>query len=101
MKNTLLTLSLLLQLQGVIEFSICLFFAKLVSYTFLDWLPLYISQTNSGISSSESAFLTIMFDVGGIVGGITAGYLADRTGASGLICIVMLVFAIPSVGQQH
>lgn len=28
--------------QGVIEFSLCLLFAKLVSYTFLYWLPLYI-----------------------------------------------------------
>lgn len=29
-------------LQGVVEFSLCLLFAKLVSYTFLYWLPLYI-----------------------------------------------------------
>ena len=28
--------------QGVVEFSLCLLFAKLVSYTFLYWLPLYI-----------------------------------------------------------
>lgn len=26
----------------MIEFSLCLLFAKLVSYTFLYWLPLYI-----------------------------------------------------------
>jgi len=31
--------------QGVIEFSMCLFFAKLVSYTFLYWLPNYIKYT--------------------------------------------------------
>jgi len=31
-------------LKGVIEFSFCLFFAKLVSYTFLYWLPQYIKQ---------------------------------------------------------
>lgn len=30
--------------QGVVEFSLCLLFAKLVSYTFLYWLPLYISN---------------------------------------------------------
>ena len=30
--------------QGVIEFSLCLFFAKLVSYTFLFWLPKYIKK---------------------------------------------------------
>ncbi|XP_054165833.1 glucose-6-phosphate exchanger SLC37A2-like [Oppia nitens] len=87
-----------LKIPGVIEFSICLFFAKLVSYTFLDWLPLYIVSSNEGISSSKSAYMTIVFDVGGIAGGIIAGYLADRTGASALCCIVMLIFAIPSLG---
>ena len=31
--------------QGVIEFSLCLFFAKLVSYTFLYWLPTFIGES--------------------------------------------------------
>jgi OPA family glycerol-3-phosphate transporter-like MFS transporter 1/2 len=35
--------------QGVVEYSLSLFFAKLVSYTFLYWLPLYIkSSSKSG-----------------------------------------------------
>ena len=34
-----------LRIPGVIEFSLCLFFSKLVSYTFLDWLPYYIANT--------------------------------------------------------
>ena len=33
--------------QGVVEFSLCLFFAKLVSYTFLYWLPTFILSTSS------------------------------------------------------
>ena len=33
-----------LMIPGVIEFSFCLFFSKLVSYTFLYWLPNYIHQ---------------------------------------------------------
>ncbi|XP_014591884.1 glucose-6-phosphate exchanger SLC37A1 isoform X2 [Equus caballus] len=33
-----------LKIPGVIEFSLCLLFAKLVSYTFLFWLPLYITN---------------------------------------------------------
>jgi OPA family glycerol-3-phosphate transporter-like MFS transporter 1/2 len=41
--------------------------------------------------------MTIFFDLGGILGGITAGYMADKTGASALSCIFMLIFAIPSV----
>ena len=31
--------------QGVIPYSISLFFSKLVNYTFLYWLPFYISKT--------------------------------------------------------
>lgn len=32
-------------IPGVIPFSLCLFFSKLVAYTFLYWLPFYLSQT--------------------------------------------------------
>lgn len=35
-----------LSIPGVIEFSLCLFFAKLVSYTFLFWLPNYIQSSS-------------------------------------------------------
>ena len=35
-----------LKIPGVVEFSLSLFFSKLVSYTFLYWLPLYISHSN-------------------------------------------------------
>ena len=34
-----------INIQGVIEFSISLFFAKLVAYTFLYWLPTFIKET--------------------------------------------------------
>lgn len=37
------------RIPGVIEFSLSLFFAKLVSYTFLYWLPLYISASSKYI----------------------------------------------------
>lgn len=43
--------------QGVIEFSLCLLFAKLVSYTFLFWLPLYI--TNVGECWLEVRFRSL------------------------------------------
>lgn len=39
--------------QGVIEFSLCLLFAKLVSYTFLYWLPLYISNVGESVQGEE------------------------------------------------
>ena len=38
-------------IPGVIPFALCLFFAKLVAYTFLYWLPFYLSQTGIYFSS--------------------------------------------------
>ena len=43
--------------QGVMEFSLCLLFAKLVSYTFLYWLPLYIANVGKNSFSLSSSFL--------------------------------------------
>ncbi|KAK2709611.1 glucose-6-phosphate exchanger SLC37A2-like isoform X2 [Artemia franciscana] len=83
-----------IRIPGVIEFSFCLFFAKLISYTFLYWLPRYIKASTS-FTASESANLSTLFDVGGILGGILAGVMTDHTGMSAVTCAVMLLIAIP------
>ncbi|XP_012935283.1 glucose-6-phosphate exchanger SLC37A2 [Aplysia californica] len=82
-------------IPGVLEFSLCLFFAKLVSYTFLYWLPNYISVSETSLSASQSAYTSTMFDVGGIVGGILAGYISDRFRLRGLTCVIFLIAAAP------
>ncbi|XP_022230111.1 glucose-6-phosphate exchanger SLC37A2 isoform X1 [Drosophila obscura] len=83
-----------LYIPGVVEFSLCLFFTKLVSYTFMYWLPLYI-QSSSTLSPTLSADLSTLFDVGGIFGAIAAGYISDLTGMSATICTGMLFIASP------
>lgn len=85
-----------LRIPGVLPFSVCLFFAKLVSYTFLFWLPNYIKYSTS-LDSSESAVLSIVFDVGGILGGVIAGVAADVTRRSDVTCVVMLFCATPTL----
>lgn len=74
----------------------CLFFSKLVSYTFLYWLPLYI-QSSSQFGPSLSADVSILFDVGGIFGAIVAGMVSDLSGMSATTCSVMLFLAAPVV----
>uniref|UniRef100_A0A3Q1EMD9 Solute carrier family 37 member 1 n=1 Tax=Acanthochromis polyacanthus TaxID=80966 RepID=A0A3Q1EMD9_9TELE len=64
-----------LRIPGVIEFSLCLLFAKLVSYTFLFWLPLYITKA----------------------GGILAGVISDKLGKRATTCAVMLLLAAPTL----
>uniref|UniRef100_A0A8C8I7D6 Major facilitator superfamily (MFS) profile domain-containing protein n=1 Tax=Oncorhynchus tshawytscha TaxID=74940 RepID=A0A8C8I7D6_ONCTS len=80
--------------EGVIEFSLCLLFAKLVSYTFLFWLPLYITKT-AHLDAKKAGDLSTLFDVGGIVGGILAGVISDKLGKRATTCAVMLLLAAP------
>ncbi|CAM5171605.1 unnamed protein product [Eretmochelys imbricata] len=83
-----------LRIPGVVEFSLCLLFAKLVSYTFLYWLPLYIVNV-AHFGAKEAGDLSTLFDVGGILGGILAGLISDYTGGRATTCCVMLIVAAP------
>uniref|UniRef100_A0A674DBK3 Glucose-6-phosphate exchanger SLC37A2 n=1 Tax=Salmo trutta TaxID=8032 RepID=A0A674DBK3_SALTR len=83
-----------LRIPGVMEFSLCLLFAKLVSYTFLYWLPLYIANV-AHFDPKEAGDMSTLFDVGGIVGGIVAGLVSDQTGGRASTCCVMLILAAP------
>jgi len=41
--------------------------------------------------------LSTLFDAGGIIGGILAGYISDKTNCSGITVVVMLFGAGPMV----
>lgn len=86
-----------LRIPGVLAYSFCLFFCKLVAYTFLYWLPFFISQESIGgrhLSPSESARVSVMFDIGGVFGGILAGYISDHLQARGLVSAAFLYGSI-------
>ncbi|MBN3300466.1 G6PT3 protein, partial [Amia calva] len=83
-----------LRIPGVVEFSLCLLFAKLVSYTFLYWLPLYIANV-AHFEAKAAGDLSTLFDVGGILGGILAGVVSDYTGGRATTCYAMLIAAAP------
>ncbi|CAG5866023.1 unnamed protein product [Menidia menidia] len=85
-----------LRIPGVIEFSLCLLFAKLVSYTFLFWLPLYITKA-AHLDAKKAGDLSTLFDVGGIVGGVLAGVISDKVGKRASTCAVMLLLAAPTL----
>ncbi|XP_043472889.1 glucose-6-phosphate exchanger SLC37A2 isoform X1 [Leptopilina heterotoma] len=85
-----------INIPGVLEYSFSLFFAKLVSYTFLYWLPLYIAASST-YNAKESANISTVFDIGGVFGAIAAGMLSDYSGMSALTCAVMLALAVPTL----
>lgn len=89
-----------LMIPGVLEYSLCLLFAKLVSYTFLFWLPRYIASSTHN-NAEHSSYMSTPFDIGGVLGSVLAGYMSDRFNTNGIICNVMLALAIPSVFSYH
>ncbi|XP_020084979.1 putative glycerol-3-phosphate transporter 4 [Ananas comosus] len=91
-------------IPGVIPFALCLFFSKLVAYTFLYWLPFYLSQTAIGgeyMSVKSAGNLSTLFDVGGIIGGILAGYISDQLNARATTAATFMYFAIPALYAYH
>ncbi|KAA8533862.1 hypothetical protein F0562_031379 [Nyssa sinensis] len=88
------------KIPGVAPFALCLFFAKLVAYTFLYWLPFYISHTaidGKYLSNEAAGNLSTLFDVGGVVGGILAGYISDQLDARAITAASFMYCAIPAL----
>ncbi|XP_018567451.1 glucose-6-phosphate exchanger SLC37A2 isoform X2 [Anoplophora glabripennis] len=81
-------------IPGVVEFSLALFFSKLVGYTFLYWLPLYVNASTT-MGATLSADMSTLYDVGGIAGAIIAGVVSDKTDMPAITCSVMLVLTAP------
>jgi sugar phosphate permease len=50
---------------------------KLIRYSLLFWLPYYLS-TSLGYAEDDAAYLSIFFEIGGIVGVIGIGWISDR-----------------------
>ncbi|GAB4832749.1 hypothetical protein Ancab_006766 [Ancistrocladus abbreviatus] len=85
------------RLPGVASFAFCLFFSKLVAYTFLYWLPFYIRHTavaGMHFSHKTAGMLSTIFDIGGVIGGILAGYISDKIEARAVTSVSFLLFSI-------
>lgn len=85
-------------IPGVSSFSFCLFFSKLIAYTFLYWLPYYIKSTpiqGRLLSAKQAGDLSTLFDVGGVAGGIMAGHLSDKSGCSAVVATAFTIASVP------
>ncbi|KAL9240380.1 hypothetical protein vseg_014606 [Gypsophila vaccaria] len=88
------------RIPGVATYALCLFFAKLVAYTFLYWLPFYISYTEIGgeyLSSETAGNLSTFFDIGGVIGGILAGFFSDKLDARAITAASFTYCTIPAL----
>jgi len=87
-------------IPGVASFAFALFFSKLIAYTFLYWLPFYIRATpiqGRMLSSRQAGDLSVLFDVGGVAGGVVAGHLSDKTASPALVSTAFTLTAVPAL----
>lgn len=92
------------KIPGVAPYAFCLLFSKLVAYTFLYWLPFYISRTEIDgeyLSVSAAGTLSTLFDVGGVLGGILAGHISDRLDARAITAASFMYCSIPALFLYH
>ncbi|KAG8367511.1 hypothetical protein BUALT_Bualt16G0079500 [Buddleja alternifolia] len=88
------------RLPHVASYAFCLFFSKLVAYTFLYWLPFYIRHTAVAgvhISHKTAGILSTIFDIGGVFGGVLAGLISDMIDARAVTSITFLLLSIPAL----
>ncbi|XP_021745447.1 putative glycerol-3-phosphate transporter 5 [Chenopodium quinoa] len=88
------------KLPGVASFAVCLFFSKLVAYTFLYWLPFYIRHTAVAgvhLSHETAGLLSTIFDFGGVLGGVLAGLLSDKLEARAITSVSFLLLSVPAL----
>lgn len=79
------------------------FCIKLVRYSLLFWLPLYLER-QLGYSKTQAGYLSTSFEVGGLAGTILLGYLSDRMrdlprAGIALVSLVGLAGALALYGQ--
>merc|ERR1712159_217503 len=81
-------LTTVLRIPNLVLYCIATMFAKMVFYAFLFWLPFYL-KSELGFSDSSAGYLSILFDLGGFVGGIVGGWASDRYKSRGLVCCIL------------
>ena len=65
-------------IPGLMLYSSCYLFIKLVNYALFLWLPFYLSE-GIGVDKSLANLMSTRFDLGFIVGAVLAGLLSDVT----------------------
>ena len=83
-------------LPGVILYSLCYACLKMVNYSFLFWLPYYLSNKFSWHEDVADQ-ISIWYDVGGIFGGILGGLVSDWLRKRSVVIFALLTLALPSL----
>lgn len=94
-------------IPGILNLGASYFFIKLARYTLMFWLPFYLAKEH-GYGAAEAAYISTLFDFGGVAGSLACGALSDRVFGgkrllvAGPMCVFtgMLLLAYPGFAGE-
>ena len=81
------------KIPGLMHFTACSFFAKIVFYLFLFWLPNFLKYKAGNVMQSNHAAWLV--DAGAVVSGVATSVFIDRGDTQALAVTVMLLLTAP------
>lgn len=57
----------------------------------------YAAIAGRHLSDKAAGYLSTIFDIGGVIGGIIAGHLSDRYNVNAIVAVVLVYCAVPSL----
>ena len=78
---------------GVIDYAIAYSLLKGVNYGLFNWLP-FLLQYSHHLDESTANLIAILFDIGQVIGAISAGFLLDKIHYPAILMMVMIVFSL-------
>jgi sugar phosphate permease len=76
----------IVMIPGILNLGASYFFIKLARYTLMFWLPFFLNKEH-GYGAAEAAYISTLFDVGGVAGSLSCGYVSDKVfGGRRLLC---------------
>lgn len=69
---------------------------KMINYSFLFWLPFYLSNAFKW-EESVADEISIWYDIGGIIGGIIGGFVSDMIKKRSVVIVFLMTMGIPSL----
>jgi OPA family glycerol-3-phosphate transporter-like MFS transporter 3 len=83
-------------IPGVIPYAFAYANLKSVNYAMFFWLPLYLKETFK-MTSAQADWSSMLYDVGQILGGATAGYITDIVGVRSPTTVAMMALSTVAV----
>jgi sugar phosphate permease len=77
---------------GVISYSVVYACVKGVSYVYMYWMPFFLISSK-GMTNTSAAYLSTLFDIGALIGGMCSGHVTDLLGSRTAVIMIMLILS--------